>query len=59
MYGRANISIICTPQVLNWTLYLWLRVYARKKRKKNERGAKGRALHLAALLLHHLMESGC
>lgn len=56
MYSRANISIICTPQVLNWTLYLWLQEYVSKK---NERGAKGRALHLAALLLHHLMESGC
>ena len=33
MYGCMNISIICTPQVLDWTVYLWLRHCVVKNRK--------------------------
>lgn len=37
MYECMNISIIYTPQVLDWTVYLWLKQYVGKKISKGPR----------------------
>lgn len=33
MYDCLNISIICTPQVFDWTVYLWLKQYVGKNKQ--------------------------